>query len=100
MSDVTATARHLETPAGAAPNPQPAKPVAATSRPAVETKRAEKYPAKFHYSISIPMAESLRRLTTGRAGLLREVDIGRLALHSYLMANDRLYARAMQSGRQ
>src|SRR5215471_6176187 len=30
------------------------------------------------------MNESLRRLTSGPAGLLREFNIGRLALHSFL----------------
>jgi hypothetical protein len=88
----------------AAPNPQPAKSVGAAPRPAAgkpKTHRSEKYPVAFHYSISIPMNESLQRLTSGPAGLLREVDIGRLALHSYLMANDPYYARAMggQHGR-
>jgi len=84
----------------AAPNPQPAKPVGTASGPAAsKTHRSEKYPVAFHYSISIPMNESLRRLTSGPAGLLREVDIGRLALHSYLLANDPHYARAMGHGR-
>ena len=90
------------TPETAASNQQPAKPVAASARPVAseqQAKRIEKYPVKFHYSISIPMAESLRRLTSGPAGLLREVDIGRLALHSYLMANDPHYVRAMGGGR-
>jgi len=90
------------TPEAAVPHPQPAKPVAAASRPAVEkskAKRSEKFPVAFHYTISIPMNESLQRLTTGPAALLREVDIGRLALHSYLMANDPHYVRAMGGGR-
>jgi hypothetical protein len=51
-------------------------------------------------AISIPMAESLRRLT-GSNSLLAEADIGRLALNAYLMANDPYYAKAMggQHGR-
>jgi hypothetical protein len=48
-------------------------------------------------AISIPMAESLQRLTGGNA-LLAEADIGRLALHSYLVANDPHYARVMRGG--
>jgi len=89
-------------PEGAASTPQSVKPVGATSRPATgksKVKRSEKFPVAFHYSISILMEESLRRLTTGPAALLREVDIGRLALHSYLMANDPHYVRAMGGGR-
>src|SRR5262249_1744957 len=89
------------TPETAAPSPQPARSVAAVSGPAVEksrVRRSEKFPVAFHYTISIPMAESLRRLTTGPAALLREVDIGRLALHSYLLTNDPMYARAISNG--
>jgi hypothetical protein len=84
------------TPEAAATNSQPAKPAAPASRPVAATKRVEKYPCKFHFSISIEMSNSLQRLTRGPAGLLREVDIGRLALHSYLMSNDPLYLKAMR----
>jgi hypothetical protein len=35
---------------------------------------------------------------TGSNSLLAESDIGRLALHHYLSANDPLYVRAMQQG--
>jgi hypothetical protein len=57
-----------------------------------------KFPARFHMAISIPMAESLRRLTGGNS-LLAEADIGRLALNAYLMANDPQYANVMRNGR-
>jgi hypothetical protein len=49
-------------------------------------------------AISIPMAESLRRLTGGPHSLLAEADIGRLALNAYLVANDPFYARLMRGG--
>ena len=82
--------------AAAASNPLPAAATAAALRPAAEnSKSSGKYPHKFHYSISHEMAASLQRLTSGPAGLLREVDIGRLALHHYLLANDPNYARAI-----
>jgi len=35
---------------------------------------------------------------TGCNSLLSESDIGRLALHSYLTANDPQYVRAMNNG--
>ena len=81
----------------AASTPQPAKPVAATSRPVAASKRAEDYPCKFHYSVSIPMAESLARLSRLPAKLIhgREVDIGRRSLHQYLMTHDPHYARVV-----
>jgi hypothetical protein len=53
-----------------------------------------RFPARFHMAISIPMAQSLQRLTGGNS-LLAEADIGRLALNAYLVANDPHYARIM-----
>ena len=44
---------------------------------------------------AIAMGNSLKRLT-GDNSLLSESDIGRLALHNYLLANDPLYIRAMR----
>jgi hypothetical protein len=81
------------TPEATTPNTQATKP----SAQAAETKARKpsvRFPARFHMAISIPMADSLRRLTGGNA-LLAEADIGRLALHSYLVANDPQYARVM-----
>jgi hypothetical protein len=43
------------------------------------------------------MGDALKRLT-GSNSLLSESDIGRLALHGYLLSNDPQYARAMQRG--
>jgi hypothetical protein len=52
---------------------------------------------RFHCAITIAMNDSLKRLTGGNS-LLGESDIGRLALHSYLMANDPAYVRVMGNG--
>jgi hypothetical protein len=57
----------------------------------------ERFPLRFHCAITIAMGDSLKRLTGGNS-LLSESDIGRLALHSYLLANDSQYARAMEIG--
>jgi hypothetical protein len=56
-----------------------------------------KFPLRFHCAITIAMGDSLRRMTGGNS-LLSESDIGRLALHSYLLANDPHYHRAMGGG--
>jgi hypothetical protein len=61
-------------------------------------KPIERFPLRFHCAITNAMGDSLKRLTGGNA-LLAESDIGRLALHAYLMANDPYYARAMGGGR-
>jgi hypothetical protein len=87
----------------ATPNTQSAKPdtSAAPVAPTGARKRqsaAVRFPARFHMAISIPMAESLRRLTGGPHSLLAEADIGRLALNAYLVANDPYYARLMRGG--
>jgi hypothetical protein len=60
-------------------------------------KRAEKFPLKYHFAITVAMGNSLRRLT-GSNSLLSESDIGRLALHSYLLANDPLYVKQLSNG--
>jgi hypothetical protein len=84
------------TPEATPPNTQPTKPStqAATTTATKRQAPTVRFPARFHMAISIPMADSLRRLTGGNA-LLAEADIGRLALHSYLVANDPHYARVM-----
>ena len=60
-------------------------------------KRDEKFPLKFHYAITEAMNASLQRMT-GRNSLLSASDIGRLSLHSYLLANDPMYSRAINGG--
>ena len=84
------------TPDTATPNTQPTTPntPAATTTAKKRQTPVVKFPARFHMAISIPMAESLRRLT-GSNSLLAEADIGRIALNAYLMANDPHYVRAM-----
>jgi hypothetical protein len=66
------------------------------ARPKAKVRQSPviKFPCRFHCAISLAMADSLRRLT-GANSLLSESDIGRLALHSYLLANDGQYARIM-----
>jgi hypothetical protein len=85
------------TPEAATPNTQSAKPntQAATTKARKRQAPAVRFPARFHMAISIPMAESLQRLTGGNS-LLAEADIGRLALNAYLTANDPHYARIMR----
>jgi hypothetical protein len=87
------------TPEAATPNTQSAKPdtPVATTKAKRRQTPVVKFPARFHMAISIPMAESLRRLTGGNS-LLAEADIGRLALNAYLMANDPQYANVMRNG--
>jgi hypothetical protein len=83
----------------ATPDTQPAKPVG--DGPTTGAKRRQssivKFPLRFHCAITSAMGDSLRRLT-GSNSLLAEADIGRLALHSYLTANDPQYVRAMNNG--
>lgn len=73
----------------------PATVQAGTKKPV--RRNVEKFPLRFHCAITLPMGDSLKRLTGGNAALLSESDIGRLALHGYLLANDPHYARAMGS---
>jgi hypothetical protein len=90
------------TPEAATPNTPPTNPSTQNADTKARKRQTPivKFPARFHMAISIPMAESLRRLT-GSNSLLAEADIGRLALNAYLMANDPYYAKAMggQHGR-
>jgi hypothetical protein len=60
-------------------------------------KPIERFPLRFHCAITIAMGNSLHRLT-GSNCLLSESDVGRLALHNYLLANDPAYLRAMTGG--
>jgi hypothetical protein len=57
-------------------------------------KPIERFPFKFHCAITKAMNDSLKRLAGGGA-LLAEADIGRLALHAYLLQNDPHYARQL-----
>jgi hypothetical protein len=76
----------------------PAPPIgASTTAKKPRAKPIERFPLKFHFAITIAMGDALKRLTGGHA-LVSESDIGRLALHSYLLANDPHYARAMRGG--
>jgi hypothetical protein len=66
-----------------------------TTAKKARAKAIERFPLKFHYAITIAMGDSLKRLS-GNNSLLSESDIGRLALHAYLTANDPQYVRAMR----
>jgi hypothetical protein len=78
------------------PSTTPA-PDRASTKAKVRHRAVVKFPLRFHCAISLAMGDSLRRMT-GSNSLLAESDIGRLALHHYLSANDPLYVRAMQQG--
>jgi hypothetical protein len=75
--------------------PATAAPAGASSKAKSRHKAAVKFPLRFHCAISQAMGDSLRRMT-GSNSLLSESDIGRLALHHYMLANDPYYVRAMQ----
>jgi hypothetical protein len=72
-------------------------PRSATTKAKVRQSPVVKFPLRFHCAITIAMGDSLRRMTGGNS-LLSESDIGRLALHSYLLSNDPHYHRAMGGG--
>jgi len=82
------------TPETARPDTQTAKtnPLDATTKARKRQSPVVKFPGRFHMAITGAMINSLRRLTGGNS-LLAEADIGRLALHGYLLANDPLYQR-------
>jgi hypothetical protein len=70
---------------------------AASVPPAPENeagKRPVKYPVKYHLSITVAMNDALARLS-GDNSLATGAQIGRMALHQFLMANDPLYAPQM-----
>jgi hypothetical protein len=86
-------------PDNTAPNtPLPTSTQAGT-RPAAKTrhKPIERFPLRFHCAITSAMGDALKRLT-GNHSLLSESDVGRLALHSYLLSADGHYARLMRGG--
>jgi hypothetical protein len=60
-------------------------------------KPIERFPLRFHCAITIAMGDALKQ-STGDNSLLSESDIGRLALHSWFMANNPRYARLMGNG--
>jgi hypothetical protein len=60
-------------------------------------KPIERFPLRFHCAITVAMGNSLHRMT-GSNSLLSESDVGRLALHNYLLSNDPLYVRQMTNG--
>jgi len=83
-----------------ATTPNTATPNAAQVGPDTVAKGArakpiERFPLRFHCAITIAMGNSLKRLT-GHNCLLSESDVGRMALHNYLLANDPHYVRAMR----
>jgi hypothetical protein len=78
------------------PSPSAAQ-VGATTAVKRRPKAIERFPLRFHCAITPAMGDALKRLTGGNS-LLSESDIGRLALHGYLLSNDPLYVRAMGNG--
>ncbi len=81
----------------------PAPPVGATTSVAdaaapVAKARPVKFPVKFHLAITIEMAESLRRITAGNPLIRTEAEIGRAALHTFLLQSDPQYVHAVSNG--
>jgi hypothetical protein len=78
------------------PNTPPTSTAQAGAKPVAKKRHTpiERFPSRFHCAITIEMGESLKRLS-GSNSLLSESDVGRLALHSYLLANDPHYLRAL-----
>jgi hypothetical protein len=60
-------------------------------------KSIERFPLRFHCAITVAMNDSIKRMT-GNNSLLSESDVGRMALHGYLLANDPGYVRVMRGG--
>jgi hypothetical protein len=81
------------------PNTPIANPAQGGPNPTAKTRQKpiERFPLRFHCAITIAMGDALKRMT-GSNCLLSESDVGRLALHNYLLSNDPLYVRAMQRG--
>lgn len=86
------------------PDPNRADTQAAASAPAGTSTRAKvrqkaivRFPVRFHFAITLAMAQSLQRMTGG-ASLLAESDVGRIALHAYLLQNDPRYRQEMGVG--
>ena len=53
-----------------------------------------KFPATMNFGITLAMAEGVQRLSPPSSPFTQS-DIGRIALHSYLLSNDELYRRAI-----
>ena len=81
------------------PNTQPPNAAQAGAKPAAKKRHTpiERFPLRFHCAITLEMGDALKRLT-GSNSLLSESDVGRLALHNYLLSNDPLYVRQMTNG--
>lgn len=67
--------------------------------PARRATRVSKFPFQFHYAINIPMQQSLERLT-GLNSLWDSAQIGRMALHSWLLQNDPQYREEVTGNTQ
>jgi len=79
------------------PSPSPAQ---VGAKPAAKRrhKPIERFPLRFHCAITLAMGDALKRMTGGNS-LLSESDIGRLAIHAYLLGNDPHYARIIGGNR-
>ena len=85
-------------------------PVALDREPAAKAKqppaqrprratRVSKFPFQFHFAINIPMQRSLERLT-GLNSLWDSAQIGRMALHQWLVQNDPGYREEVSGNTQ
>jgi len=83
----------------ASPNTAPPNPAPVGATPVAKKRYTpiERFPLRFHMAITNAMGDAIKEMTGGNS-LLSESDIGRLALHGYLLANNPRYARVMQNG--
>jgi len=56
-----------------------------------------KFPATMNSGITLAMAEGVQRLCSPSSPFTQS-DVGRIALHSYLLSNDELYRHAVSNG--
>jgi hypothetical protein len=79
------------------PNTPPPNAAQVGAKPPAKKRPApiERFPLRFHCAITIAMGDSIKRMT-GNNSLLSESDVGRMALHGYLLANDPGYVRVMR----
>ena len=80
-----------------APDREPAAKV--KQPPARRATRVSRFPFQFHFAINIPMQRSLERLT-GLNSLWDSAQIGRMALHSWLVQNDPQYREEVTGNTQ
>jgi hypothetical protein len=74
----------------------PAAPNGASTKAKARQRPLVRFPLRFHFAISEAMGRALQRQTGGNS-LMSEADIGRLALHAFLLSNDPQYREEVSS---